>query len=139
MIAKAVLYVTRGRELLVFTQRDHPSAGVQVPKGTVDPGETPDQTALREGFEETGLAFDRPGRFLGVAEVLVPGARFTELRHHYWFEAPPGTPDVWDHVVSGGPEETGLVFRHRFVPLEEVALDWELGRFLPALEPLVEA
>jgi 8-oxo-dGTP pyrophosphatase MutT (NUDIX family) len=35
-----------------------------LPKGLVDPGEKPAETALREGFEETGLR-GRPGPKLG--------------------------------------------------------------------------
>ena len=35
-----------------------------LPKGLVDPGERPAETALREGFEETGLR-GRPGPKLG--------------------------------------------------------------------------
>lgn len=54
---KVTTFVTRGSgagaELLVFW---HTGAGVQVPAGTVDDGETFDQAAAREVFEETALA-----------------------------------------------------------------------------------
>ena len=54
-VKKVVAYITRGDELLVFTHRDSPEAGVQVPAGTVEEGETLDAAVLREVHEETGL------------------------------------------------------------------------------------
>ena len=53
---KAYVYLTSGRELLVFRQPDQPYVGLQVPGGTVDPGESHLTAALREFGEETGLA-----------------------------------------------------------------------------------
>jgi 8-oxo-dGTP pyrophosphatase MutT (NUDIX family) len=41
-----------GPDLLLF---EHPSAGIQVPTGTVEEGEDPQVAALREGREESGL------------------------------------------------------------------------------------
>lgn len=43
---------TSGPEVLLF---EHPSAGIQVPAGTVEEGEEPQSAALREGREESGL------------------------------------------------------------------------------------
>ncbi|MDX2161581.1 MAG: NUDIX domain-containing protein [bacterium] len=71
VLHKVTAFVTRtsaaGRELLVF---EHPHAGVQLPAGTVEANEEPEQAALREVREETGLvrlslrgclgAFDQP-------------------------------------------------------------------------------
>ncbi len=57
-IAKVTAFVTRrapsgdGHELLVFR---HPDAGIQLPAGSVEPGESPAAAALREVEEETGL------------------------------------------------------------------------------------
>lgn len=56
LIAKVTAFVTRRRgptvELLVFK---HPTAGVQLPAGTIDAGETPFSAVVREVYEETGL------------------------------------------------------------------------------------
>ncbi|MEG2914562.1 MAG: NUDIX domain-containing protein, partial [Pseudomonas sp.] len=41
-----------GTHILLFR---HPTAGVQMVKGTIEPGETPAQTALRELSEESGI------------------------------------------------------------------------------------
>jgi 8-oxo-dGTP pyrophosphatase MutT (NUDIX family) len=50
--------VVRGDEVIVIVPTRHGAQGQRVlalPKGHVDPGETPDQTALREVREETGV------------------------------------------------------------------------------------
>ncbi len=56
VIEKVTLFITReaqtGIQLLMF---QHPIAGIQLPAGTVEAGETPEQAAYREAFEETGL------------------------------------------------------------------------------------
>ena len=55
---KAYVYLTCGRKLLVFDQPEHPHVGLQVPGGTLDPGESYLHGAKREFFEETGLDLD---------------------------------------------------------------------------------
>lgn len=63
--AKVTAFVTReggkGRELLVFR---HPTAGVQLPAGSIEPGESPEAAVLREVAEETGLE-----NILGVSNL----------------------------------------------------------------------
>lgn len=55
-LAKVVAFVTRDRkgerQLLVIR---HPTAGLQLPAGTVNLGEQPEEAVLREVTEETGL------------------------------------------------------------------------------------
>lgn len=55
---KAYVYLTCGPDLLVFSEPDHPEVGLQVPGGTLDPGESYLQGARREFEEETGLSLD---------------------------------------------------------------------------------
>lgn len=56
------------REVLVFR---HPTAGVQLPAGTVEEGEAPEAAVLREVFEETGITA-RLIKKLGVEESPTP-------------------------------------------------------------------
>ena len=53
---RAYAYITNGRRLLPFTHPESPGAGVQVPAGTIEPGESPKHAVMREAREETGLA-----------------------------------------------------------------------------------
>jgi 8-oxo-dGTP pyrophosphatase MutT (NUDIX family) len=57
VLEKVTAFVTRGglsgEELLLL---EHPFAGVQIPAGTVEEGEAPEDAACREAAEETGLS-----------------------------------------------------------------------------------
>jgi 8-oxo-dGTP pyrophosphatase MutT (NUDIX family) len=55
---KAYVYLTCGTDLLVFEEPDFPEVGLQVPGGTLNPGESYLQGAWREFAEETGLSLD---------------------------------------------------------------------------------
>jgi ADP-ribose pyrophosphatase YjhB (NUDIX family) len=105
----------RDEELLVFDHRDHPAAGTQVPAGTVDDGEEPSASVVREVFEETGVR-TRVVRELGVVDAVAPRG---ELRRNHFFElATDETRGAWEHIVHGKGGDRGLVFLCRFVPLE---------------------
>lgn len=93
VVNKVVCYVVREGRLLVFTHLDHPMevAGVQVPAGTVEPGETPAEAAIRETREETGVEAVIL-RELGTATYDLAPAR-DELAHRTFFLLEP-----WDHV-----------------------------------------
>jgi len=62
---KMLVYITHANRLLVFRHPHHPEAGIQVPTGTIEQGESPEDAALREAFEETGLSNLEIGTFLG--------------------------------------------------------------------------
>lgn len=138
MRKRVVCYITRDRtELLVF-EHDDPGleAGLQVVAGGIEPGETPEQAALREIWEEAGLRLENP-RFL---ETLTfdqrpgtPGRGKPETWHFFWLEAPSDTPDAWTHTVLDGEADAGLVYRQRFAPLHGLRLDWSLDAKLEAL------
>lgn len=69
-----------GEVRVLLVHRDE-RADVSLPKGKVDPGETPPQTAVREIEEETGLSVAL-GVPLGTTEYTLPGGR--EKRVFYW-------------------------------------------------------
>jgi 8-oxo-dGTP pyrophosphatase MutT (NUDIX family) len=86
VVEKVTAIITRERdgikEVLLF---QHPNAGVQVPAGTVDPGEAIEDAVIREGQEETGLESLRLVQYLGTIEnELEPGQQvLTEVATIY--------------------------------------------------------
>lgn len=70
-IEKVTAFITRRHgdadELLVF---EHPFAGIQLPAGTVEPGEPAEAAALREAQEETGLTGFTGVHYLGSRDEL---------------------------------------------------------------------
>ena len=67
---KAFAYITHNNRLLIFSHPLEPSAGLQVPAGSMLDGEVPEAAALREAREETGLEDLRVVRFSGRYAVI---------------------------------------------------------------------
>lgn len=111
--ACACLVDARGR-LLVFR---HPGDGnMQLPKGTIEPGESPEVAVRRELLEESGI--DHVGELLPLGtlqrdcEAGIEGntLRHPQLWHLFLMRADGPLPETFDHVAMGSPEEDGLVF-----------------------------
>jgi 8-oxo-dGTP pyrophosphatase MutT (NUDIX family) len=72
-LEKVTAFVTRSvhsvEELLLI---EHPNAGIQIPAGTVEPGEDPSNAVLREAVEETGLSGFSIVRSLGWRDEPAP-------------------------------------------------------------------
>ena len=124
---KAYAYVLRQHhgqtQLLVFTHRDHPEAGLQVPGGTLEPDETPVQGVLREVAEESGLTALHVDGLVERCRVQDPGSGRWMVRHFFLLRVPSEQeqelPDHWEHTVTAGEEDQGLVFCYQWLPLPE--------------------
>lgn len=83
---KVVCYIVSAGHLLVLTHRDLPldEVGVQVPAGTVKPGEDPAVAALREAVEEPGLTDLKVVRKLGEADYDISPYRWEVMRRHFY-------------------------------------------------------
>jgi len=126
--ACACLVDAQGR-LLVF---HHPEdRGMQLPKGTVEPGEPPEVAVRRELLEESGIDYQGALQPLGTVdrycEAGVEGNkhRHPQLWHLFLMRADEALPEAFDHVAMGSPEEDGLVFSFSWLapdaPLEGFA------------------
>lgn len=101
---KVLCYVVRGGRLLVFRHLDQAwdLSGLQVPGGSVEPGESPEAAAVREAHEETGVEGLRVVRKLGEVEYDMAPYRSELQRRHVFHLAFDGeTPERW---VSSEPD-----------------------------------
>jgi 8-oxo-dGTP diphosphatase len=83
----------------VFSHPESPEAGIQVPAGSVEPGEALDAAALREAHEETGLPNLRLVAYLGdqLFDRRVIGDVGIHHRHFYHLQAAGDPPATWRH------------------------------------------
>ena len=107
-----VIRVENGRPELVLGRRRRERDGYvwSLPKGTPIPGETTEETALREVTEETGLLVRivAPIGSIGY-EFVQGGTRIEKTVHYYLMEATGGSFENFDHEF----EEL------RWVPMDE--------------------
>jgi 8-oxo-dGTP pyrophosphatase MutT (NUDIX family) len=101
-LEKVTAFMTRekptGLELLLFR---HPSAGIQLPAGTVETGEAPEAAALREAGEESGLRGLQLIRLLGRREEdLVIGDHYF-ARATTVYSRPDSSSFDWARLRSG--------------------------------------
>jgi 8-oxo-dGTP pyrophosphatase MutT (NUDIX family) len=110
----AVLMLFGQQRDLLLTERAHDMRShpgqVSFPGGSMDPGETPRQAALREAWEETGLEPDGVEVFAELPNLYLPPSNFEVTPVLGWWaeESPVGVVD---------PAEVHAVYR---VPLEEL-------------------
>lgn len=80
--AAVLLAVTEQRRVVLLRQYRHAAKELmlEVPAGTIDPGEAPEETARRELLEETGY---RPHRLRKLAEFYPSPGILAELMHLY--------------------------------------------------------
>ena len=115
-IKKVVAYVTRGDELLVFTHRDFPEAGVQVPAGTLEDGEILDAAVLREVHEETGLPLTAVRVMAYLGRRLWQAGPYCHERHFYHIVLTAPAPDAWLHYeLHAGTSEQPTAFSFYWV------------------------
>ncbi len=110
---KSFSYIIRaapsGHELLAFASLNEP--GFEVPKGSVKPGETPAQAAVREVEEESGLRALTLIRELGVTQW------YDEEQHFFLFRAEGSLPDRFDHLVTGQDGDRGMRYQYQWLAI----------------------
>lgn len=133
--ACACLVDARGR-LLVF---HHPGdRSMQLPKGTVEAGEAPENAVRRELLEESGIDYNGALEPLGTmdrdCEAGIEGniRRHPQLWHLYLLRHEHPLPERFDHVAMGSPEEDGLVFSFSWLA-QDAALDGFTAPYLQVI------
>jgi 8-oxo-dGTP pyrophosphatase MutT (NUDIX family) len=132
-VPKVCAYLTRrsGTQLLVFRGPGHD--GLQIPKGTVETGESLDTALTREVAEESGLTVEDASRVASDVWTRRTGPLTKYVRHFY--HADINDPrERWDHVVTGSGAERGETFEYFWVDLptdERFALS--LDDYLPTV------
>lgn len=123
---KAYVYLTCGTDLLVFSEPDYPHVGLQVPGGTLDPGESYLQAARREFCEETGLSLDialesfaDQDRILKNVPDCLDGLH---RRRHFHGTIREKAAEEWEHFESS-PSAGGPPIRFRLFWIDLFASD----------------
>ncbi|MCK1988980.1 MULTISPECIES: NUDIX hydrolase [Lysinibacillus] len=123
VVEKAFGYITREHgeqiQVLVFEQNTV-GAGIQVPKGTIEEGETPLEAVKREMLEETGLTT------LVVQELIAQDyfnhpSGVLQKRYFYHLTISGETKDTWQHYPTG-LNEADLLFSFYWISAEQDTL-----------------
>jgi 8-oxo-dGTP diphosphatase len=141
---KAFAYVTHlhpvsGNRLLVFSHPNAPEAGIQVPAGTIRPGESPEAAALREAHEETGLTDLEMVGFLGEQTFDLAAFGRGEVHQRIFFHLRHlgDPPELWRHHEpdpdTGGDDRPLFQLFWASLPDGVPALIADHGVMLPVL------
>jgi putative (di)nucleoside polyphosphate hydrolase len=135
-VPKVCAYITRDdRELLTFEGDGHD--GLQIPKGTVDPGESLREALHREVEEESGLTALQSVRHVR-SDVWVRRLSPPKLYQRHFFHARVDDDrDEWTHIVTGEGEERGKPFEYAWQQLpadREFAL--ALDDYVDLIDPI---
>lgn len=123
---KVLAYITRGdgpdQQLLVYTMKDNPESGMQVPGGTIDRGELLMDALYREIEEETGIQKDD----LVLIGKLAKNTYFPRHRDRkyertiFQLEYKGDGPDEWEHTVTGEGKDQGLTLHIRWAAVNAI-------------------
>ncbi len=141
---KAFAYITFGTRLLLFTHPEHPQAGIQVPAGTMKPGENPADAVLREASEETGLTTLLIERWIGrylLDRRPYGGAGEFHDRWFFHLTCDGSPPETWRHgegdPSDGGSEWIPFDFFWADLSAELPPLIADHDRFIPELREIL--
>ncbi len=100
-------YIVSGKRLLILEHPLHPEAGLQVPGGTVEPGESPEAAVIREVAEETGLTRVQLVGHLGTFEFDMRPHGIEEMQRAWFYhlECLEETPESWASAETHSSDE----------------------------------
>jgi ADP-ribose pyrophosphatase YjhB (NUDIX family) len=99
VVEKVYAYITQEDKLLVFKHTRYPEAGIQVPGGTVEGDESPEDAVLREVREETGLNDLEIISYLGMEpfDLTKFGEKGIQHRHFFHLSYTGPIREGWQH------------------------------------------
>jgi 8-oxo-dGTP pyrophosphatase MutT (NUDIX family) len=141
--ARVYAYVVCDGRVAVFEHPDH-DAGVQVPGGGVEAGETLAEAVVREVREESGVDCEVVAHLGGRRRhAWYPEVGAVDVVRHYFQLLPLGpVAERWSWVERHSSDGSGpLEFAFRWLPVAEAAqvLDFGFGEMLGALGAPVTA
>jgi 8-oxo-dGTP pyrophosphatase MutT (NUDIX family) len=123
MLLKVVAYITRendqGKQLLVFRHPRHIKNRIQVPQGTVEPGEDIIDGLWRELEEETGRSDFVLIRQIAKVPFYADWRDEHQERNVFHLASSAGIPETWSHIVTDGTSDKGLNFEFFWMPVPE--------------------
>ena len=121
MPAKVFAYITHGTNLLVFRHPNSPEAGIQVPAGSIEAGESPEAAVMREAFEETGLNGLKLIAYLGETTYDMSSWDGDPAQQRYFFhlELHGQAPTTWHHDETDGGKSKPIVFEFFWTRIPE--------------------
>ena len=137
---KVLIFAVSNKGLLAFSEPDFPHIPLQVPGGSVEPGEDLAFAARREFLEETGLepAADFEKFFVFTYEWPHSTASQTRFhqRHCFTLQLPDDLPETWDHFERHASSGAAPIrFRFQWLPRHRAqqSLGWGMS---PAVKHL---
>lgn len=135
-----ILRPAKGRKIEILIFR-HPNAGLQLPAGTVEPGEAPETAVLREVEEESGLTEIRLVKKLGSEKLDLPaGSAYLKQSLRLRAEPSSAAPEVEPELGRGWLVETGeaqgkfvrVTYREEDLGGKKKRLLWQAAGWAPA-------
>ena len=120
--SKVLCYIVRHGQLLVFrhVDCDPERVGIQVPAGSIRRGEPPEDAALREACEETGLSQFTIVRKLGETRYDISPYRFEiQHRHVFHLEVHEPTAERWPSQELHDGQQPPTRLECFWIPLQD--------------------
>ncbi|WP_165861405.1 NUDIX hydrolase [Paenibacillus paeoniae] len=143
-IMKVVAYITRtvpgnpeSIQLLVNVHTDLPEAGIQVPAGTIEAGETAEVAVIREVYEETGLNEATIIAKITEYDYFYEPRKEIHQRNVFLLSLNEKPKDEWE-TTEVTPSGHIIKLRHYWIDINsEIELAVGQGDFIHVIESLV--
>ncbi len=134
LVDKVLAYILKSKgnkkEILVFEHdKKWSEAGLQVPAGSVDPGEEIERAVLREAQEESGLEKVRVIKKIDEYIMYRNTHEQFNRRHVFLLEPTTEVQESWSHSVQGDGIDKGMNFHFSWMPTSgiETSLAGSMG------------